>query len=51
LRLMQAMSIGVQYSKIKEGKAHYKYFCLCFNKAECNYRTIEKEILAIIRGN
>jgi len=36
--------------KIKEGEKLCKYFSRSFNKAECNYPTMEKEILAVIRG-
>jgi len=36
--------------KIKEGEKLYKYYSKSFNKAECNYPTIEKEILVVIRG-
>jgi len=36
--------------KIKEGEKLYKYYSGSFNKAECNYPTMEKEILTIIRG-
>jgi len=33
--------------KIKEAEKLCKY-CSSFNKAECNYRTMEKEILTVI---
>jgi len=36
--------------KIKEGEKHCKYCSGSFNKAECNYPTMEKEILAVISG-
>jgi len=36
--------------KIKEWEKLCKYCSGSFNKAECNYPTIEKEILAVIRG-
>ena len=36
--------------KIKEGEKLYKYRCGSFNKGECNHPTMEKEILAVIRG-
>ena len=36
--------------KIKEGERLCKYCSGSFNKAECNYPTMEKEILAVIRG-
>ena len=36
--------------KIKEGEKLCKYSSGSFNKAECNYPTIEKEILAITKG-
>ena len=36
--------------KIKEDEKLYKYYSGSFNKAECNYPTIEKKILAIITG-
>ena len=36
--------------KIKEGEKLYKYCSRSFNKAECNYPTMKKEILAVIRG-
>ena len=35
--------------KIKEGQKLYKYCSGSFNKAECNYPTMDKEILAVIR--
>jgi len=35
--------------KIKEGEKLYKYCSGSFNKAECNYPTMKKEILAVIR--
>ena len=34
--------------KIKKGEKLCKYYS--FNKVECNYPTIEKKILAVIRG-
>ena len=36
--------------KIKEGEKLCKYCSGSFNKAECNYPTMEKEILVVIRG-
>ena len=36
--------------KIKEGEKLYKYCNESFNKTECNYPTMKKEILAVIRG-
>jgi len=36
--------------KIKEGEKLCKYCSGGFNKTECNYPTMEKEILAVIRG-
>jgi len=36
--------------KIKEGEKLCKYYSGSFNKAECNYPTMEKEIFAVIRG-
>jgi len=36
--------------KTKKGEKLYKYCSGSFNKAECNYPTMEKEILAVIRG-
>jgi len=36
--------------KIKEREKLCNYFNESFNKAECNYPTMEKEILAVIRG-
>jgi len=36
--------------KIKEGEKFCKYCSRSFNKAKCNYLTMEKEILAVIRG-
>ena len=36
--------------KIKEGKKLCRYCSESFNKAECNYPTMEKEILAVIKG-
>ena len=36
--------------KIKERKKLCKYCSGSFNKAECNYSTIKKKILAVIRG-
>ena len=36
--------------KIKEGEKLCNYYSESFNKAECNYPTMEKEILAVIRG-
>jgi len=47
---MLTMSTGVQYSKSKEGERLYKYCSGSFNKAECSYSMMEKEILAVIRG-
>jgi len=44
------MSTGVPSSKLKKGAKLYKYCSGSFKKAECNYPTIEKEILAVIRG-
>ena len=35
---------------IKEGEKLCKYYSGSFNKAECNYPTIKKEILAVIWG-
>jgi len=35
--------------KIKEGEKLCKYCCGSFNKAECNYPMMEKEILTVIR--
>ena len=35
--------------KIKEGEKLCKYYSGSFNKAECNYPTIKKENLAVIR--
>ena len=35
--------------KIKEGEKLCKYCSGSFNKAECSYPTMEKEILAVIR--
>ena len=35
--------------KIKKGEKLCKYCSGSFNKAECNYPTMEKEILAVIR--
>jgi len=35
--------------KIKEGEKLFKYCNGSFNKAECNYPTIEKEILTVIK--
>ena len=35
--------------KIKEAEKLCKYCSGSFNKAECNYPTVEKEILAVIR--
>jgi len=34
--------------KIREGEKLHKYCSGSFNKAECNYPTIEKEMLATI---
>ena len=42
------MSTGVQYSKLKKEKNSAN--SESFNKAECNYPTMKKEILAVIRG-
>jgi len=36
--------------KIKKGEKLCKYCSRSFNKAECNYPIMEKEILAVIRG-
>ena len=36
--------------KIKEGEKLYKYCSGGFNKVECNYRVMEKEILTVVRG-
>ena len=36
--------------KIKEGEKLCKYCSGSFNKAECNYPMMEKEILAVMRG-
>ena len=36
--------------KIKEGEKLCKYCSGSFNKAECNYPTMEKKIFAVIRG-
>ena len=36
--------------KIKKGEKLCKYCSGSFNKAECNYPTMKKEILAVIRG-
>jgi len=36
--------------KIKEGEKLCKYCNGSFNKAECNYPTMKKEILAVIKG-
>ena len=36
--------------KIKKGEKLCKYCSGSFNKAECNYPTMEKEILTVIRG-
>jgi len=36
--------------KIKEGEKLSKYCSGSFNKAECNYPAMKKEILAVIRG-
>ena len=44
------MSSGVRNSKSKKGEKLYKYCSRNFNKAECNYPTMEKEILGVIRG-
>jgi len=35
--------------KIKEGEKLCKYYCRTFNKAECNYQRIEKEIITVIK--
>ena len=35
---------------IKEGEKLCKYYSGSFNKAECNYPTINKEILTVIWG-
>jgi len=42
-----ALECGTQNQR--RGKI-YKYCSRSFNKAECNYPTIEKEILTVIRG-
>ena len=36
--------------KIKEGEILCKYCSGSFNKTECNYLTMEKQILTVIRG-
>ena len=36
--------------KIKEGEKLCKYYTESFNKAECNYSTMEKENLAVTNG-
>ena len=36
--------------KIKKGEKLCKYCSGSFNNAECNYPTMEKEILAVISG-
>jgi len=36
--------------KIKEGEKLCEYYSGSFNKAECNYPMMEREILAVIRG-
>jgi len=36
--------------KIKDEEKLSKYYSGSFNKAECNYPMMEKEILAVIRG-
>jgi len=36
--------------KIEEGEKLCKYYNGNFNKAECNYPTMKKEILTVIRG-
>ena len=36
--------------KIKKGEKLYRYCSGSFNKVECNYPTMEKEILTVIRG-
>jgi len=36
--------------KIKKGEKLCKHCTGSFNKAECNYPTMKKEILAVIRG-
>ena len=46
---MPAMSIESAVLKIKEGGKLCKY-CSGSFIAECNYPTIEKEILALLRG-
>jgi len=50
LRYMPAMSTKVSSSKSKKGEKPYKDCSGSFNKTECNYPTMEKEILAVIRG-
>ena len=44
------MSTGVLSSKIKKGEKLYKFCSGSFNKAECSYPTMKKEILTVIRG-
>ena len=46
---MPAMNTGI-ILKIKEGEKLCKYCSESFNKAKYNYPTMEKEILAIIKG-
>ena len=46
---MPAMSTRVQSSKSKKEKS-FADLSKSFNKVECNYPIIEKEILAFIRG-
>ena len=46
---MPAMNTGVLSSKLKKGEKLCKYCSGNFNKVECNYPTMEKEILAVIR--
>ena len=36
--------------KIKDGEKLCKYYSKSFNKVECNYPTIEKEIFALKKG-
>ena len=46
---MSAMSTGVQYSKSNKEK-NSADIAIGVNYAECNHPTMEKEILAIIKG-
>jgi len=43
------MNIRAQYLKSKKEKNSIKYCNGSFNKAECNYPTMEKEMLGVIR--